>query len=64
MKEISKMDEKPFTSSLNTVSLQKPAVKRGGDGRNVASPSQSLHECIPADSWIFRSCKDYVTVMC
>ncbi len=49
MKQVSKVEEKPFTSSLTTVSVQKPVVERGGGGGSVTvmPPPPSLHHSIP-----------------
>jgi hypothetical protein len=49
--QITKVEENPFTSSLYTVYVRKPAVeKRGGDGRSNAP----LHPTFPVDPWIYH----------
>jgi hypothetical protein len=52
MKQISEVEGKPFTSSLN-ICPEKPAVERGGGGRSNASPLFSP-PYFPDDPWIFH----------
>ncbi len=49
-----------WDSPFKHLSMQKPAVGRGGGGRNNASPAHH-HSSFPADPWLFH-CKDDVTV--
>ncbi len=44
--KISDVEENPFSSSLNTISVQKPAVERGGGGLSKAPPPQPISQLI------------------
>jgi hypothetical protein len=55
------VEQKPFTSSLRVISVQKPALERGG-GEGGVTPPPSPPPYFPADLWIYHF-KDDLTVI-